>query len=235
MQILIMLFFLLVWLFILWIGAIALESTGLERSRARFQALSALSGTGFTTGKDGQAGTFNGSNGYVDLGAFNGFGSVKGTIAGWVNIQDDVGVSHQRMFGVFNSGNNAVGAIGYQYVGNEWNFAFHTPGWREIFGGGQPIEGGWYHIAGTWNGKSLKIYLNGKLSKAKNWSGSSELNESPLTIGGPSFTGTVDEVKFYNRTLTDEEILRNFEDKSQQLAVVSVTKAPILWGKLKGK
>jgi hypothetical protein len=31
------------------IGAIALEMTGMERSRARFQALSAFSGTGFTT------------------------------------------------------------------------------------------------------------------------------------------------------------------------------------------
>jgi hypothetical protein len=49
MQILLMLFFLVVWLLILWIGSIALESTGMERSRARFQALSAISGTGFTT------------------------------------------------------------------------------------------------------------------------------------------------------------------------------------------
>jgi hypothetical protein len=31
------------------VGAIALEMTGMERSRARFQALSAFSGTGFTT------------------------------------------------------------------------------------------------------------------------------------------------------------------------------------------
>ena len=49
MQILIMLLFLLVWLLMLWIGSIALESTGLERAKARFQALSALTGTGFTT------------------------------------------------------------------------------------------------------------------------------------------------------------------------------------------
>ena len=49
MQILVMVFFLLVWLLVLWIGAMMLESTGLERSRSRFQALSALSGTGFTT------------------------------------------------------------------------------------------------------------------------------------------------------------------------------------------
>ena len=44
-----MLIFLGVWLLILWLGSIALEVTGLERTRARFQALSALSGTGFTT------------------------------------------------------------------------------------------------------------------------------------------------------------------------------------------
>jgi hypothetical protein len=44
-----MLVVLTVWLFILWFGSIALEATGMERSRARFQAMSALTGTGFTT------------------------------------------------------------------------------------------------------------------------------------------------------------------------------------------
>jgi hypothetical protein len=49
MQIAGMFIFLGVWLLILWIGSITLEATGMERSKARFQALSALSGTGFTT------------------------------------------------------------------------------------------------------------------------------------------------------------------------------------------
>jgi len=48
-QILVLLVFLIVWLFTFWLGAIALEITGMERSKARFQSLSALSGTGFTT------------------------------------------------------------------------------------------------------------------------------------------------------------------------------------------
>ena len=38
-----------VWLFILWLGSIALEATGMERRKARFQCLSAITGTGFTT------------------------------------------------------------------------------------------------------------------------------------------------------------------------------------------
>lgn len=37
------------WLFVLWFGSIALEATGMERPRARFQALSALTNSGFTT------------------------------------------------------------------------------------------------------------------------------------------------------------------------------------------
>ena len=41
--------YLAVWLMMLWLGSVILEATGMERSRAHFQALSALSGTGFTT------------------------------------------------------------------------------------------------------------------------------------------------------------------------------------------
>lgn len=49
MQITIMIIFLAVWLLIFWLGSIFLEATGMNRSKARFQALSAMSGTGFTT------------------------------------------------------------------------------------------------------------------------------------------------------------------------------------------
>jgi len=49
MQFLVIFFFLAIWLLILWAGSVSLEATGMERDRARFQALSALTGTGFTT------------------------------------------------------------------------------------------------------------------------------------------------------------------------------------------
>ena len=49
MQIVILTLFFLIWLLTYWIGALMFESTGLERRKARFQALSALTGTGFTT------------------------------------------------------------------------------------------------------------------------------------------------------------------------------------------
>jgi hypothetical protein len=39
----------LVWLTFFWLGSILFEVTGMERRRARFQTLSAITGTGFTT------------------------------------------------------------------------------------------------------------------------------------------------------------------------------------------
>lgn len=49
MSVVLLIVFISVSYLIVRIGAIALEMTGMERSRARFQALSAFSGTGFTT------------------------------------------------------------------------------------------------------------------------------------------------------------------------------------------
>lgn len=51
MQFELILVFFTVWLLCFWLGAAALEASGLERKKARFQALSALTGTGFTTGE----------------------------------------------------------------------------------------------------------------------------------------------------------------------------------------
>jgi hypothetical protein len=49
MSVILLIVFICISYLIVRIGAIALEMTGMERSRARFQALSAFSGTGFTT------------------------------------------------------------------------------------------------------------------------------------------------------------------------------------------
>jgi len=49
MQIIVILIFAALWSLTFWVGSVALEATGMERARARFQVLSAITGTGFTT------------------------------------------------------------------------------------------------------------------------------------------------------------------------------------------
>lgn len=110
-----------------------------------------------------------------------------------------------------------------------------TGGWLIIAQIKETLNGGeWYHIAGTWDSRSLKVYLNGKLSKTRTWTGTPTIGEDPLIIGGPGFIGAVDEAKLYDRALTEAGIMRNFQDR-WQLAVSPARSLSDLWGKLKSR
>jgi type II secretory pathway pseudopilin PulG len=73
--------------------------------------------------------------------------------------------------------------------------------------------GQWYHVAGTWDGAQVRIYLNGILDNDPPDSYSWTLNTDTrdLYIGGRSggtdlLDGTLDDVRIYDRALTAEEI-----------------------------
>jgi len=71
----------------------------------------------------------------------------------------------------------------------------------------------WQHVAGTYDGAEMKIYLNGKVigeqAEKFNFAGT---NESPLRIGcskdraNYTFNGAIDEVIIYNRALGEAEV-----------------------------
>src|SRR5438477_9693301 len=81
------------------------------------------------------------------------------------------------------------------------------------------VNGSWQHVAGVYDGtgKSLKIYTNGQLSASTAGSGNNLLSlmttnnheisigcRQSVSTGGPynlPLTGTIDEVRLYNRAL----------------------------------
>ncbi|RLE75674.1 MAG: hypothetical protein DRZ80_02395 [Thermoprotei archaeon] len=72
--------------------------------------------------------------------------------------------------------------------------------------------GVWYHIVGTWDGSIVRIYVNTVLKASTFGTLTNDPNQD-LTIGraswdpvGGMFKGTIDEVRIYNRSLTQEEI-----------------------------
>lgn len=73
----------------------------------------------------------------------------------------------------------------------------------------------WYHIAGVYDGKSIKFYLNGSLRDERYVTGNIDWTYIPnqLSIGAfvdrnelHNFDGCVDEVRIWNRGLNAEEI-----------------------------
>jgi hypothetical protein len=69
----------------------------------------------------------------------------------------------------------------------------------------------WSHLAATWDGSFLRFYVNGQLVKSTAVSGTLAPSTDALRIGGSSargewFAGLIDEVRVYNRALTQVEI-----------------------------
>ncbi len=82
-----------------------------------------------------------------------------------------------------------------------------------------PRPHGWHHVAGTWDGQKLRLYLDGALQAECERRGLPNPNPYPVMIGnfeypschGGNFGGAIDEVRIYSRALTAEEVRRHFE------------------------
>lgn len=78
-------------------------------------------------------------------------------------------------------------------------------------GGVRPANNVWTHLAGTYDGATQRLYINGVQVASQPRTGSMPTTASPLRMGGNSlwgeyFTGRIDEVRVYNRALTASEV-----------------------------
>lgn len=100
----------------------------------------------------------------------------------------------------------------------------------------------WYHVAGTFDGKEIRIYLDGELKGQKPVPAHGPVmiwNDNPLEFGGRgtgdnAYKGLMDELLVYDRALTEEEVVdvSNFKDI---FAVDAGGKLATTWGDLKGR
>ena len=81
-----------------------------------------------------------------------------------------------------------------------------------------PTNGAWFHAAATYDGSTLKMYVNGAPSGTPvSYTGGIGAATSALTIGGVStryFTGSLDDVRIYNRALDATQISQLYANTS---------------------
>lgn len=164
----------------------------------------------------------------------------KLTISLWANIEDlpkdHVGIpgkGHDQPIGSFVFHPTKLSAKQYElrfYVsfGNQWPVV-KTP---------NPINfGEWHHLAGTFDGKFIIVYVDGKLEGKTEAAGKINISEgAPLKFtndccGGRNLVGVLDEVYILNEVLTEEGIARAKD--GQLLSVEPRDKTAISWGMIK--
>ena len=72
-------------------------------------------------------------------------------------------------------------------------------------------DGNWHHLVSTFDGTHHRLYLDGALQGTAALKTNTALNNS-LYVGGPVqsvttfFGGSIDELRVYNRALSDQEV-----------------------------
>jgi hypothetical protein len=91
--------------------------------------------------------------------------------------------------------------VGQVFIGSE----------RDAVGSAGLALNVWSHLAATYDGSSLRLYVNGALVSTTAVTGSMVASTGVLRLGGNSvwgewFTGVIDEVRVYNRSLTQAQV-----------------------------
>jgi hypothetical protein len=85
-------------------------------------------------------------------------------------------------------------------------------GWKWINSGVNPNTSIFYHVVGTYDGSQMRMYLNGSLISSLPYNKAIHTFSDKIFIGSSSYScsyvnAIIDDVRIYNRALTDSEIL----------------------------
>ena len=194
-------------------------------------------------GKIGSAVSFDGSTGHIEIPDPNNHLTPKNiTLMSWIKLEDISGLR----------------SILEQY---DWAGAFGTHAFRTSDGqlqlwviwgpAGDNILGGkikaneWAHVAGTYDGENIRVYINGKMEAEKKGAKKDlAASSKSLSIGvrGDSknvqwLKGLVDEVAIFDMALSEKEITAIMNAKGGlsdlYLAVSPKSKLAVTWSKVK--
>ncbi|MFM7016252.1 MAG: LamG-like jellyroll fold domain-containing protein [Bacteroidota bacterium] len=139
------------------------------------------------------------------------------TLEAWVKVDPSVTIASSYM-GIATKVVWAGSGLGYGldidagkprvFTGQSYN------NWSGVSAPSNIITNNWVHLAGTYDGTTFKIYVDGQLVNSQASATGVSNNTQPFTIGSwPAenkyFKGEIDEVRIWNVTRTASEILQN--------------------------
>ncbi len=182
---------------------------------------SSVSGVTFVPGRVASGFTF-GQNGYIEIPSSSSLNNQQFTVSAWVRPDgagpnnDDFGsVVVQKASGL-GTGEAAV-ALWWRATDGRFSLASGSTSTQRVVSQNAFPTGTFYHVVGTYDGATLKLYVNGALEAQLSKTGSVSYTSVPWTIGSSysevraagfprTWNGVIDEVQIFNRSLTGAEI-----------------------------
>jgi hypothetical protein len=173
--------------------------------------------------------SFDGVNDYVDCGMNSSIELTHvGSISLWVNYVS-TGL-YQILIADGDLNSNINGYIFYITAYNQLRFELDSTTARNVNTARAITPGVWNHVAVTWDGSRIKMYINGALVSDDAQTLDAAAGIYPVRVGrsggGPAFwfNGLIDEVCVYSRALSADEILRNYNNPNSP-----VTNGLVMW------
>jgi alpha-L-fucosidase len=174
-----------------------------------------VSGATWTTsGHNTGALSFDGVNDYVAVNSSSSLNLTKFTVAMWVNLTSLPAANSYYALAVKGAdlSENYELLVGYPSAGS-----IHFPiKWTDGTRSGdssstQLTAGAWKHVVVTYDGTNAKVYINAVLDTTKTYGKTPQTNTGQLIIGNETsmtryFKGKMDEVRIYNRALSQTEV-----------------------------
>jgi len=165
-----------------------------------------VTGAIWTTGRFGSGLSFDGVNDYVSVSDSSSLDITgnKMSVSAWI-------------YATALAGNDFIVS---KYAGgpNDWFFDVNTGRLEWRIAGTDHNEPGfsistntWYHVAGTYDGSNVRLYVNAIEVYSASETDSLVTNDIPLSIGAHTpgslfWTGSIDDVRIYDRALSQAEI-----------------------------
>ncbi|MGE5362661.1 MAG: LamG-like jellyroll fold domain-containing protein [Bacteroidota bacterium] len=169
----------------------------------------------------GNALVFDGSDDRVEIPYSAALNTPVFTVEFWAKVSGADGVPRGVVTSRVFDGSACNGYGFYADQSNKWQFYVGdgSASWTSVSSASTVSNNTWTHIAGTFDGTALKLYVNGKLSGSTDVAGTYKPNTSNVlrigssgdTFESPAYymNGAVDEVRIWNKVRTAQEISDN--------------------------
>ncbi|MEK7216527.1 MAG: LamG domain-containing protein, partial [Chloroflexota bacterium] len=165
-------------------------------------------------GRFGSAVQLDGSSGYLNLGLADPVNPPSFTISAW--IRQDSAQGARTVLSTHGDGPQGL-QITLQDGRPSTTLWAENPSESFTAGGGAPLaEGGWHHIAATFDGAALTMYADGAFRDSvqarfrPNEMGSARLGKEARSGGAQFFSGAMDEFRVLNYAQDWQAILRQY-------------------------